>query len=213
MQCYTRTIWFGKLCCGSDCGVLVTSIITCENWIYSGREFSWKFGRYIRLLSFKWWNMLHTTTKDVECVHRSWKYGFRILFLHDTYRDSGSINDDYSTFLTGSVVLLVCPRMNGLISLCPRISSSLTSILSCVCHFQDTIKSPPSESSQMKKATLLGIITTTFFYMSVAIAGYAAFGDAAPGNLLTGFSTPYWLVDFANTCIVIHLIGAYQVHQ
>lgn len=64
----------------------------------------------------------------------------------------------------------------------------------------------------MKKATLLGIITTTFFYMSVAIAGYAAFGDAAPGNLLTGFSTPYWLVDFANTCIVIHLIGAYQVY-
>ncbi|XP_024392330.1 amino acid permease 3 isoform X1 [Physcomitrium patens] len=79
-------------------------------------------------------------------------------------------------------------------------------------EIQDTIKSPPSESSQMKKATLLGIITTTFFYMSVAIAGYAAFGDAAPGNLLTGFSTPYWLVDFANTCIVIHLIGAYQVY-
>lgn len=64
----------------------------------------------------------------------------------------------------------------------------------------------------MKKATFISISTTTFFYMSVAICGYTAFGDAAPGNLLTGFSTPYWLVDFANTCIVIHLIGAYQVH-
>ena len=63
----------------------------------------------------------------------------------------------------------------------------------------------------MKKATFIGIITTTFFYMSVAVAGYAAFGDSAPGNLLTGFTTPFWLVDFANTCIVIHLIGAYQV--
>lgn len=76
---------------------------------------------------------------------------------------------------------------------------------------QDTIKSPPSEASQMKKATFMSIMTTTFFYLSVAVCGYAAFGDNAPGNLLTGFSTPYWLVDFANTCIVIHLIGAYQV--
>lgn len=76
---------------------------------------------------------------------------------------------------------------------------------------QDTIRNPPSESKQMKKAAFLGIITTTFFYMSVAVAGYAAFGDSAPGNLLTGFPTPFWLVDFANTCVVIHLIGAYQV--
>lgn len=63
----------------------------------------------------------------------------------------------------------------------------------------------------MKKATLWGTSVTTAFYMSVAIAGYLAFGDAAPGNLLTGFFSPYWLVDFANVCIVIHLIGAYQV--
>ncbi|KAG6541568.1 hypothetical protein Mapa_017040 [Marchantia paleacea] len=63
----------------------------------------------------------------------------------------------------------------------------------------------------MKKATLWGTSVTTAFYMSVAISGYLAFGDATPGNLLTGFFTPYWLVDFANVCIVIHLIGAYQV--
>lgn len=79
-------------------------------------------------------------------------------------------------------------------------------------EIQDTIKSPPSESSQMKKATFLSIMTTTFFYLSVAVCGYAAFGNDAPGNLLTGFETPYWLVDFANTCIVIHLVGAYQVY-
>lgn len=79
-------------------------------------------------------------------------------------------------------------------------------------EIEDTIKSPPSEASQMKKSTFISIGTTTFFYMSVAICGYAAFGDGAPGNLLTGFSTPYWLVDFANACIVIHLIGAYQVY-
>ena len=85
--------------------------------------------------------------------------------------------------------------------------------MSYIFLLQDTIRSPPAENKQMKKATLISISTTTFFYMSVAIAGYAAFGDAAPGNLLTGFSTPYWLVDIANTCIVIHLVGAYQVYS
>nr|GEU46388.1 amino acid permease 3-like [Tanacetum cinerariifolium] len=43
---------------------------------------------------------------------------------------------------------------------------------------------------------------------------YAAFGDMAPRNLLTGFGFyhPYWLVEFANGAIVIHLTGAYQVY-
>ena len=65
----------------------------------------------------------------------------------------------------------------------------------------------------MKKATLLGVGTTTLFYMLSGCIGYAAFGDDAPGNLLTGFGfyNPYWLIDFANVCIVVHLVGAYQV--
>ncbi|KAM0012420.1 putative amino acid transporter, transmembrane domain-containing protein [Helianthus debilis subsp. tardiflorus] len=35
----------------------------------------------------------------------------------------------------------------------------------------------------------------------------------APGNYLTGFGfyDPFWLVDIANLCIAIHLLGAYQV--
>ncbi|CAA6670761.1 unnamed protein product [Spirodela intermedia] len=38
------------------------------------------------------------------------------------------------------------------------------------------------------------------------------FGSSAPGNLLTGFGfyEPYWLVDFANACVILHLVGAYQ---
>ncbi|THF95714.1 hypothetical protein TEA_025307 [Camellia sinensis var. sinensis] len=41
----------------------------------------------------------------------------------------------------------------------------------------------------------------------------AAFGNSAPGNLLTGFGffKPYWLIDFANMCVAVHLVGAYQV--
>jgi len=33
-------------------------------------------------------------------------------------------------------------------------------------------------------------------------------GTCSPDSALL---IPYWLVNFANTCIVIHLIGAYQV--
>ena len=65
----------------------------------------------------------------------------------------------------------------------------------------------------MRKATLLSIVVTTVFYMLCGCMGYAAFGDDAPGNLLTGFGfyNPYWLLDIANLAIVVHLVGAYQV--
>ncbi|RLM69704.1 amino acid permease 3-like [Panicum miliaceum] len=79
---------------------------------------------------------------------------------------------------------------------------------------QDTIKAPPpSEATVMKKATLVSVATTTVFYMLCGCMGYAAFGDAAPDNLLTGFGfyEPFWLLDVANVAIVVHLVGAYQV--
>lgn len=81
-------------------------------------------------------------------------------------------------------------------------------------EIQDTIKSPPSEAKTMKKATLVSVGVTTAFYMLCGCMGYAAFGDQAPGNLLTGFGNfnPFWLLDIANAAIVIHLVGAYQVY-
>jgi amino acid permease len=66
----------------------------------------------------------------------------------------------------------------------------------------------------MKKAAMYGIGATTIFYISVGCAGYAAFGSDAPGNILTaGGLGPFWLVDIANMCLILHLIGAYQVSQ
>ncbi|TXG64766.1 hypothetical protein EZV62_011760 [Acer yangbiense] len=81
-------------------------------------------------------------------------------------------------------------------------------------EIQDTVKSPPAEHKTMKKATLFSIIVTTVFYLLCGCMGYAAFGDLAPGNLLTGFGfyNPYWLLDIANVAIVVHLVGAYQVY-
>ncbi|XP_066335098.1 amino acid permease 3-like [Miscanthus floridulus] len=81
-------------------------------------------------------------------------------------------------------------------------------------EIQDTIKAPPpSEAKVMKRATMVSVATTTVFYMLCGCMGYAAFGDAAPDNLLTGFGfyEPFWLLDIANVAIVVHLVGAYQV--
>lgn len=78
---------------------------------------------------------------------------------------------------------------------------------------KDTLKSPPSENQTMKRATLYGIGITALFYVSLGCVGYAAFGNNAPGNVLTGFYEPYWLVDIAHVAVVIHLIGAFQVLQ
>ncbi|KAL5705917.1 Amino acid permease 6 [Ranunculus cassubicifolius] len=80
-------------------------------------------------------------------------------------------------------------------------------------EIQDTLKSSPPENKVMKKASMIGVMTTTLFYVLCGTIGYAAFGNDAPGNFLTGFGfyEPFWLIDFANACIAVHLIGAYQV--
>ncbi|XP_052207864.1 probable amino acid permease 7 isoform X2 [Diospyros lotus] len=79
-------------------------------------------------------------------------------------------------------------------------------------EIQDTLKSPPPENRTMKVASTAAIFITTFFYLCCACFGYAAFGSSTPGNLLTGFGfyEPFWLVDLANACIVLHLVGGYQ---
>ncbi|KAI4982984.1 hypothetical protein ZWY2020_023476 [Hordeum vulgare] len=55
-------------------------------------------------------------------------------------------------------------------------------------------QSPPAKNKSMKKASIISILVTTFFYLCCGCFGYAAFGSNTPGNLLTGFSfyKPYW---------------------
>ncbi|XP_057440947.1 probable amino acid permease 7 [Lotus japonicus] len=81
-------------------------------------------------------------------------------------------------------------------------------------EIEDTLESPPPENKTMKKASMIAILTTTSFYLCCACFGFAAFGNQTPGNLLTGFGfyEPYWLIDFANACIVLHLVGGYQIY-
>ncbi|GJS83015.1 probable amino acid permease 7 [Tanacetum coccineum] len=74
------------------------------------------------------------------------------------------------------------------------------------------IQSPP-ENKVTKRASAIVVTVTSIFYLGCGCFGYSAFGNNAPGNLLTGFGfyEPYWIVDFTNVCIIIHLIGGYQV--
>ncbi|MED6218706.1 hypothetical protein PIB30_028909 [Stylosanthes scabra] len=82
-------------------------------------------------------------------------------------------------------------------------------------EIEDTLKSPPPENQTMKKASMCAIFITTFFYLCCGCFGYAAFGSATPGNLLTGFGfyEPYWLVEIANAAIIVHLVGGYQIYS
>ncbi|XP_022873377.1 probable amino acid permease 7 [Olea europaea var. sylvestris] len=81
-------------------------------------------------------------------------------------------------------------------------------------EIQDTLRPDPLERVIMKKASIMAVCVTTFFYLCCGGLGYAAFGNSTLGNLLTGFGfyEPYWLVDFANACVVLHLVGGYQVY-
>ncbi|XP_057796088.1 probable amino acid permease 7 [Salvia miltiorrhiza] len=82
-------------------------------------------------------------------------------------------------------------------------------------NIQDTLKAPPEENKTMKRASCISILITSFFFLLCGCFGYAAFGNEAPGNLLTGFGfyEPYWLVGLANVCIVLHLVGGYQIYS
>ncbi|KAL1557874.1 amino acid permease 6-like [Salvia divinorum] len=67
-------------------------------------------------------------------------------------------------------------------------------------EIQDTIRSGPPESKVMKRASTAGILISAIFYLLCGMLGYAAFGNDALGNFLTGygFYEPYWLVFMAN---------------
>ncbi|KAJ0801958.1 putative amino acid transporter, transmembrane domain-containing protein [Helianthus annuus] len=82
-------------------------------------------------------------------------------------------------------------------------------------EIQDTVKSPPAENSSTKRASAIAMVLTAIFYLGCGCFGYAAFGNDTPGNLLTGFGfyEPYWLIGFANACILIYLLGGYQLYS
>ena len=99
------------------------------------------------------------------------------------------------------------------ISLFDYITRKFLTFISSELYFQDTLKSSPPENKVMKKANTIAISTMTLFFLMCGCLGYAAFGNEARGNMLTGFGfyEPFWLIDLGNIMIVVHLLGSYQV--
>lgn len=63
----------------------------------------------------------------------------------------------------------------------------------------------------MKKAVSGGMGLSFVFYMAVSVTGYMALGNNVPGDILTGFTGPMWVVNTANIFVLIHMLSAYQV--
>ncbi|KAE8817884.1 amino acid permease 3-like [Hordeum vulgare] len=141
------------------------------------------------------------------------------LFGVAIYYSSTLLADCYHTVHPKSSATTAAVALSSGVDICTPVTQKLWHLLQALCNIafaysfsnvlieiQDTIKeAPPSEAAMTKKAMA--------FYVMCGCMGYAAFGNDAPDNLLTGFSfyEPFWLVDVANATIVVHLVGAYQV--
>lgn len=82
---------------------------------------------------------------------------------------------------------------------------------------QDTIRAPPSEESQMRKSIFSSMFFISGLKLAIGCLGYSAFGQQIPVNILTkngsvGFFNPDWLIDIANVCVVVRIMGSYQVY-
>ena len=53
---------------------------------------------------------------------------------------------------------------------------------------------------------MASLVTTFVAYIGVGLTGYAALGDATPGNILTGFTSPPGLVTAANAMVLVHMV-------
>lgn len=76
---------------------------------------------------------------------------------------------------------------------------------------QATLAAPPPVLQSMMAGVYAAYTVTVAAYFGVAIAGYAAFGNAVNADVLLSVQRPAWLVRLANFFVVMHLAASYQV--
>ncbi|EPS65615.1 hypothetical protein M569_09163, partial [Genlisea aurea] len=83
-----------------------------------------------------------------------------------------------------------------------------------VLEIQATIPSTPEKPSKiaMWKGVILAYVVVAVCYFPVAFVGYYTFGNAVDDNILLTLSRPRWLIAAANMCVLIHVIGGYQIY-
>ncbi|MQM12324.1 hypothetical protein Taro_045241, partial [Colocasia esculenta] len=84
---------------------------------------------------------------------------------------------------------------------------------SVVLEIQATIPSTPEKPSTkpMWHGVVGAYIIVILCYLSVAIAGYWAFGNLVQDDVLISLDKPDWLIAIANSMVFFHVVGSYQV--
>lgn len=72
----------------------------------------------------------------------------------------------------------------------------------------DTFKQPPNAMTKMKITCNYAITISFFFYLTVAVSGYCAFGNDVSGMILESFTGPAWALILANLAVMAHMLTA-----
>lgn len=82
-----------------------------------------------------------------------------------------------------------------------------------VLEIQATIPSTPEKPSKvpMWRGVVVAYIVVAICYFPVAFVCYYIFGNTVDDNILMSLEKPTWLIVMANSFVVIHVIGSYQI--
>ncbi|ESW20615.1 hypothetical protein PHAVU_005G001700 [Phaseolus vulgaris] len=84
---------------------------------------------------------------------------------------------------------------------------------SVVSEIQATLPSTEEKPSKvpMWQGVVVAYFIVIFCYMTVAVTGFWAFGNAVEDDVLITLEHPYWLIAIANLMVFIHVVGSFQV--
>ena len=122
---------------------------------------------------------------------------------------AGGIPVGYTIY--GGTVVTTADKVFGILNSLGSIGFAYNFAL-ILLEIQDTLRQPPKACGTMKKSCNIAITTSFIFYITVAVAGYAAEGDDVAPMILESFDGPEWALIIANIAVLAHMITAYQVY-
>eukprot|EP01025_Chloroclados_australasicus_P041097 TRINITY_DN4331_c0_g1_i1.p1 TRINITY_DN4331_c0_g1~~TRINITY_DN4331_c0_g1_i1.p1 ORF type:complete len:429 (-),score=21.23 TRINITY_DN4331_c0_g1_i1:914-2200(-) len=82
---------------------------------------------------------------------------------------------------------------------------------SVLLEIQATLKEKSRKS--MMWALSIAFSVVVWCYFTVAVSGYAAFGNTVEADVLVSISKPRWLVAVANFMALVHILASYQIYS
>jgi len=80
-------------------------------------------------------------------------------------------------------------------------------------EIQATLPSTVEKPSKipMWRGVVFAYCIVIFCYLTVAVSGFWAFGNAVEDDVLITLEHPFWLIAIANLMVFIHVVGSFQV--